>query len=88
MGTPGKGVMFTAIITREVKKKYDQAYKNYKENLCDTSEIEVANVKEQMISQVTEYFKSIRSQVQTLRTQVNQRITQSTCLKELETLLE
>ena len=42
--------MFTAIITRDVKKKYDQAYKNYKENLCDTSEIEVSNVKEQMLT--------------------------------------
>ena len=80
--------MFTAIITRDVKKKYDQAYKNYKENLCDTSEIEVSNVKEQMLTQVSEYFSRVRSQVTQLRTEVNQRITESSCLKELESLLE
>ena len=52
--------MFTAIITRELKKKYDQAYKGYKDNLCDTSEIEVANVKENMLNQVNEYFANVR----------------------------
>ena len=81
-------VMFTAIITRELKKKYDGAYKQYKDNLCDTSEIEVNNVREQLLSQVNEYFSNVRSQVTAMRTEVNQRVKESTSLQELETLIE
>lgn len=41
-----------------------------------------------MLGQVNEYFSHVRSQVTSLRTEVNQRVKESTSLKELEHLIE
>ena len=60
----------------------------YKKNLSDTSDMEVSIVKEQMISQVKEYFTHMKSQVTLMRTEVNQRVAQSTSLKKLELLID
>ena len=41
--------MFTALITKELKQKFDSLYKTYKEGLCDIAEIDHQNVKELLL---------------------------------------
>ena len=42
--------MFTALITRELKNKFDELYRGYKDGLCDVAEIDHANVREMLLS--------------------------------------
>lgn len=42
--------MFTALITRDLKRKFDKEYKTYKDGLCDVAEVDPDNVKKLMIS--------------------------------------
>ena len=48
--------MFTALITKELKQKFDSLYKTYKEGLCDIAEIDHHNVKELLLEQAKEFF--------------------------------
>ena len=41
--------LFTALITRELKKKFDELYRGYKDGLCDVAEIDHANVREMLL---------------------------------------
>lgn len=41
--------LFTALITRELKTKFDELYRNYKDGLCDVAEIDHANVREMLL---------------------------------------
>lgn len=38
--------MFTPLITKDIKRKYDVAYAQYKENRCEVAEIETDHVRE------------------------------------------
>jgi hypothetical protein len=42
--------MFTALITRDLKRKFDGHYKQYKDSLCDVAEVDPKNVKAQMVT--------------------------------------
>ena len=84
-GEPQK--MFTALITRDLKKKFDQQYKTYKDSLCDVAEVDPENVKKLMISQVKEFFATVRGQVKFVRSDIGQRVKTSQALVDLERLI-
>lgn len=69
--------VFTALITRELKTKFDELYRGYKEGLCDVAEIDHANVRDMLVGQARQFFASVRSRVQTVRHDVNQRVSAS-----------
>lgn len=48
--------IFTALITRDLKTKFDNLYKTYKDGLCDVAEIEHSNVKEILTEQAKTFF--------------------------------
>ena len=72
--------MFTALMTRELKTKFDREYKTYKDSLCDVAEIDHENVKQLLLSQAKNFFGSMRSKVASLRHDVNQKIQSSKAL--------
>ena len=49
--------MFTALMTRDLKNKFDDQYKTYKDSLCDVSEIDHTNVKKLLLEQAQTFFK-------------------------------
>jgi len=55
--------MFTALITRDLKHKFDGLYKQYKDGLDDVAEVDSKNVKEILTQQTIEFFAEIRKQV-------------------------
>jgi hypothetical protein len=55
------GVLFTPLITKQLKKKFDAAYANYKESRGDIAEIEPQYVKELYIQKCNEYFNELRA---------------------------
>ena len=80
--------MFTALMTRELKTKFDREYKTYKDSLCDVAEIDHENVKQLLLSQAKNFFGSMRSKGASLRHDVNQKIQSSKALISLEELIE
>lgn len=38
--------MFIALVTKDLKKKFDAAYLDYKDSLCEVVDIETSTVKE------------------------------------------
>ena len=53
--------LFTALITRDLKRKFDREYKAYKDGLCDVAEVEPDNVKELMMFQANEFFANVKA---------------------------
>lgn len=79
--------MFTALITRELKNRFDGLYKQYKDGLCDVAEIDHKNVKELLLDQAKTFFGNMRTKVTQVRHEVNQRVRQSESLRQLEDLI-
>lgn len=79
--------MFTALITRELKNRFDGLYKQYKDGLCDVAEIDHKNVKELLLDQAKTFFGTMRTKVTQVRHEVNQRVRQSESLRQLEDLI-
>jgi hypothetical protein len=53
--------LFTALITRDLKRKYDKEYQTYKDGLCDIAEVDPEHVKAHMLTQAKDFFKNIRT---------------------------
>jgi len=79
--------LFTALITRDLKRKFDREYKIYKDSLCEVAEVDPDNVKSHMVSQVQEFFAAVRNQVKVVRQEVTGRVKGSKALQDLETLI-
>jgi hypothetical protein len=79
--------MFTALITRDLKRKFDKEYKQYKDSLCDVAEVDPTNVKTLMVNQVTDFFANVRNQVTVVRTEIKERVKTSKALTDLEVLI-
>ena len=54
-------------MTRELKSKFDNLYKGYKDSLCDVAEIDHNNVKQLLVDQANTFFASVRSKVASTR---------------------
>ena len=63
--------IFTALMTRDLKTKFDSLYKTYKDGLCDVAEIDHDNVKELLLGQAKTFFSHMRSKVTSIRHDVN-----------------
>ena len=59
-GTQPHISMFTALITKDLKKKYDANYKAYKDSLCEVAEVDPGHVKEMLINSTKEFFHGVR----------------------------
>ena len=80
--------MFTALMTREIKNNFDSLYKTYKDNLCEVSEVDPQNVKQQLIQQTQEFFANLRKQTSGVKQIVRNKVKDSQNLKDLENLIE
>ena len=78
---------FTALMTRDIKTKFDGLYKGYKDGLCEVAEIDHANVKELLLEQGKTFFATMRTKVANVRHEVNERVRNSQALKSLEELI-
>ena len=79
--------MFTALVTRDLKKKFDSVYTDYKLNRDNVSDIKPSHVQSHLVRQTSEYFKALREQVCHTKLNVRERIKNSTKLQQLEQLL-
>ena len=79
--------MFTALITRDLKRKFDREYKQYKDSLCDVAEVDPGNVKKLIVTQVHDFFTNVRNQVKQVRAEINGRVKSSQALIDLEVLI-
>ena len=61
------GVLFTPLITKQLKRKYDGAYASYKEGRADLSEVEPEYVKELLKKNCSEYFDKLRYHIDECR---------------------
>ena len=75
-------------MTRDLKTRFDGLYKQYKDGLCDVSEINHKNVKELLEVQAKMFFANVRSRVGECRLEVNRRVRESEALRQLEKLVE
>ncbi|CDW90665.1 macronuclear development protein 3 [Stylonychia lemnae] len=80
--------LFTPLITKDLKRKYDQAYLQYKESRCEVAEIETEHIKEIMVNRVKDFCKELQEQVNRCEEIIKQRIKDSASLKTLELLVE
>lgn len=53
--------MFTALMTRDLKSRFDEQYRQYKDSLCDVAEIDHANVKDLLCGQAKLFFAQLRT---------------------------
>ena len=82
------GVMFTPLITKQLKRRFDTAYASYKESRGDIAEIEPQYVRELLQNKCTEFFNELRYQVKTSQEQCTERIRKSQTLLELDQLFD
>eukprot|EP00347_Sterkiella_histriomuscorum_P001966 403369982 len=80
--------VFTPLITKDIKKRYDQAYKVFTERATNIEDIEPEKVKKLLIQQVRNYFQELRNQLKNQQSVVNQKIQSSETLKKLEDIME
>lgn len=79
--------MFIALITRDLKRKFDSQYMQYKDSLCDVAEVDPKNVKALMFTQVQDFFTNVRTHVKQVRHEINSRVKSSKALTDLEILI-
>ena len=75
-------------MTRDLKSRFDGLYRQYKEGLCDVAEIDHGNVKELLSEQAKTFFETLRIKVAQVRRQVQQKVSDSGALRQLEDLVE
>ncbi|CDW74940.1 UNKNOWN [Stylonychia lemnae] len=80
--------LFTPLITKDIKKRYDQQLAIYKDNLQKVQFIQEDYVKQKLTSEVQNYFKELKHQLTLIQTQLNNKIQSSESLKQLEDLME
>lgn len=81
-------VMFTPLITKQLKRNFDAAYASYKESRGDVAEVEPEYVKEFVKQRLTQFFDELRAQVKACKESVTEKIRNSQSLQELEKLVE
>ena len=55
--------MFSALITKEVKKRFDDTYGKWLANRGNVGDMEVDKVKQRLRSQMHELFRGMKAQV-------------------------
>lgn len=81
------GVMFTPLITKQLKKRFDAAYTTYKDSIGDVSEVEPDCVRELLKTKCNDFFTELKGEVERLKSEVREKILNSEASKDLEKLI-
>jgi len=82
-----QGLKFSAIVTKDLKSKFDDSYKQYLAGLGKVGEINPQLAKDSLKTTANDFFKKLSEQVHQLRSSVLEKIKRSQSLKELELIL-
>ncbi len=64
-------------MTRDLKKKFDNCYLEYKQNRDQVSDVQPHNVRSLLRKQTNDYFAQLRQQINSLKDSVKSKIQES-----------
>jgi hypothetical protein len=64
-------------VTRDLKKKFDNCYLEYKQNRDQVSDVQPNNVRSLLRKQTSDYFSQLRQQINSLKDSVKSKIQES-----------
>lgn len=83
-----QGLKFTALVVKELKKKFHNEYEKYRESMTEMDQNNPELVKQQVRSMISEFFVGLKQKVRELQGNVMENIKNSENLKNLEQTLE